>query len=186
MKKILSIVLVIAMILSFAACGKKEGSKGPESALALMEAVWENSKKDLEMPAMGGDFDTMADNKPGKFNTENYKDYALTTIFIPEDVVGGVKDDCATIQHMMNANTFFAAAFKVDSAKASTIADTMKKNIQGNHWMCGMPDTLIIFSVGDYLVVNYGADDIVQIFKKGLSDTFKDGKILVEGPAAVF
>ena len=72
MKKLISLLLVLTMLLSFAACGSTETPAEGEntevtvgSALEILETVWGKFGEDEKFFAMGGDYDNMVDNAPG-------------------------------------------------------------------------------------------------------------------------
>ena len=40
----------------------------------------------------------------------------------------------------------------------------MQDNIANRQWMCGFPEELTIATVGEYVVVAFGAADIMDVF----------------------
>ena len=78
-------------------------------------------------------------------------------------------DDAATLQHMMNTNTFSSAFAKLkDSSKAEEFAENYKTELQGQRWMCGFPDKLVIVTVGQSVFSVYGNEELVNTFRDKL------------------
>ena len=99
-----------------------------------------------------------------------------------ENLTGKLTGDAATLIHMMNTNTFCSAVMELKNAgEASSFAEVYKEIVQGNHWMCGFPDTLVVLSLGNFVLTAYGADDLVQLFKNGAQSL--GATLLVEAPA---
>ena len=190
MKKLISLTLCAALCAAlFAGCGKQEAPAATEttapaygSALELMEAVWATFPEDDRFPAAGGDeaHDTM--DGPGTFDVNTYGDTFQYQILVDENLTGKLTGDAATLIHMMNTNTFCSAAMQLTNAgEASSFAEIYKEIVQGNHWMCGFPDTVVVLNLGQYVLTAYGADDLIQQFKDGALSL--GATLLVEAPA---
>ena len=164
MKKLIALLLVLATMMAFAACGKKEEAKvEPVEALAALQTAW-NALGDEEKPfAMGGGYETMVDNAPGAVPTTDTA-YLTSILLVPEAELSKVSA-AASVMHAMNTNTFCAGAFNlVDGADYGAFVTAMRTAIQGNRWMCGFPEKLYIANVGDCLVVVYGNGQLVDTF----------------------
>ena len=72
-------------------------------------------------------------------------------------------DEAASLVHMMNANTFTAAAYHATGDTAE-LAQQLRDNIMQRQWMCGFPDKQVVAVVDEYVVAVFGAS---------LSETFK-------------
>ena len=95
-----------------------------------------------------------------------------------------LEDDVATLQHMMNTNTFSSAVARLkDPAKASEFAEAYKTAIQGQHWMCGFPDKVVVISVGNYVVMAYGLEDNIDNLAAACSAVEAQSTVLVDAPA---
>ena len=75
MKKLFSLLLAAAMILSLAACGSKndDGAASgdqPATALEVLDAVWSSYAEDDKFAVSGGDYDeaNMTEDAPGNFS----------------------------------------------------------------------------------------------------------------------
>ena len=60
-------------------------------------------------------------------------------------------DQAASLVHMMNQNTFTAAAYHCTD-DADALATALRDNIQQRQWMCGFPDKVAVAVVGEYVV----------------------------------
>lgn len=92
-------------------------------------------------------------------------------------------DSAASLTHMMNLNTFSAAAYHtVNGADMAALSESFRNNLQGRQWICGFPDKLIVASVGDYMVSAFGYGDLIDAFVKHLSEAYPDANVLVNEP----
>lgn len=188
-KRILFALLAVVMVLSLVACGSSteevdENKVTIESSVALLDSVWSKFAEEEKFPVMGGDFSNPVDGSAGTFNladTEN----AVASLHIAEDNIA-LTDEAATIIHAMNANTFTAASYHLkDSAQADTFVTSLKDSIKSTQWMCGFPDTLVIYNVGDYVVAAYGNADAINTFKAKIAEVYgADAVLSVEEPLA--
>lgn len=175
MKKIVSLVLAALLVLSLAACGDKnnagDGDKPakPTSALNILETVWNTYGEDEKFAVVGGDFSeaNTREDAPGVFDL---KDRALvdSELGLPETAA---VDEAASLVHMMNANTFTAAAYHATD-DPDALAQQLRDNIMQRQWMCGFPDKLAVAVVGDYVTAVYGAEDLVDGFMNHLTGIY--------------
>jgi len=149
-----------------------------ESALEILETVWAQFGEDEKFFVMGGDFDNMVDGAPGKATNT---DFFSGNLLVPADQIANITD-AAAMTHGMNANTFTGAAYAVADAKA--FATAMQTAIQGNQWICGFPEKLLIAEVGGYVVVVFGHGDAVNPFQTKLTAAYPTTQILVDEPIA--
>lgn len=173
MKKLLSVVLVVLMVFSLFACGKKTPAvpEITDTSLEVLNKVWE--KIGGEFPVIGGDanedWSHIVDGAPGTFDVKNTQ--ALSNqLYVPEALQSGIQD-CASLMHMMNANTLTIAAFKAPGA--SDFAKSMRDTLVGNQWMCGMPEKVYVATLGanDY-VVAFGVADVIEDLDKTLGELY--------------
>lgn len=180
MKKIVSLVLAALLVLSLAACGDKnnagDGDKPakPTSALNILETVWNTYGEDEKFAVAGGDFSeaNAREDAPGVFDL---KDRALvdSELGLPETAA---VDEAASLVHMMNANTFTAAAYHATGDTAE-LAQQLRDNIMQRQWMCGFPDKLVIFTYDQYVVSLYGDEELVNTFRDKFTATYSDSTI---------
>ena len=173
MKKLVSLVLAAVLALSLAACGKDNTNDGgpvkPTSALNVLETVWNTYGEDEKFPTVGGAFSDVdvKENAPGAYDLTDRAE-ADRVLGLPETAL---VDQAASLVHMMNQNTFTAAAYHATD-DPDALAQQLRDNIQQRQWMCGFPDKLIVAVVGDYVVAAYGAEDLVDGFMNHLSGIY--------------
>ena len=183
-KRILCAVLAVVMVVALAACGTN-GSKEDEnkvtieSPVALLDGVWGTFADEEKFPVMGGNnYETPVDDGAGEFNISDVE-AATATLHITEDSLKLV-DKVGTITHAMNANTFSAAAYHLaDAANAEALVNSLKDSIKSTQWMCGFPDTLIIYTVAEnYVVAAFGNAEAIESFKTKLATVYGESATL--------
>jgi len=186
MKKIIALLLAVAMVAVMAAgcapAGNKETTAAtttapqivvPASALEILETVWASYGDNEKFFCMGGDMNNMVDGAPGKYDV---KDEGMTyTLLVPADQVANV-DDAASMVHAMNLNTFTCGVFHMAAgADATAFAAAMQAAVQGNQWMCGFPEKLIIAVVGgEYVLCAFGVNDTMNPFETKLTAAYPE------------
>ena len=182
MKKFVSLLLATLLVLSLTACGSKNNHSGdkpatPTSALNILETVWNTYGEDEKFSVVGGDFSeaNLKEDAPGVFDL---KDRALadSELGLPETAA---VDEAASLVHMMNANTFTAAAYHATGDTAE-LAQQLRDNIMQRQWMCGFPDKLVIVTYGDYVVSCFGAEDLVDQFRDKLTAAFDGASVVCD------
>ena len=169
MKKFISLVLAAVLALSLAACGKDNAIDGgpvkATSALDVLETVWNSYGEDERFPTVGGAFSDadVKENGPGAYDITDRAE-ADRVLGLPETAL---VDQAASLVHMMNQNTFTAAAYHATD-DPDALAQQLRDNIQQRQWMCGFPDKLAVAVVGDYVAAVYGAEDLVDGFMNHL------------------
>lgn len=194
MKKILAFVLAAVMVLSLAACADK-GSEGgatspsgaqtnqPKSALEILEKVWSKYSTDEKFPATGGSEKHMKEDKPGKFDVSDAEALDFELGF-PKAQASEI-DDAASLMHMLNQNNFSCGVYHVkDSGNVEALAGKIKENILARQWLCGIPEKLVILTVGDYIVSVFGAGELTDTFVAKLSAEYGSAKQLFDVPIA--
>ena len=171
MKKIVSIVLALTLVFAMTACGGKTAQETtgvpaqemPASALEVLESVWADYAEEEKFPVIGGSMAAPVDGAPG---TYDLADENITySLLIPAEQLANVTE-AASMIHMMNANTFTGAVYKLaDGVKAADFGAAMKEAVLGNQWMCGFPDKLLVSAFGDsYVLVAFGVNDAMDPF----------------------
>jgi hypothetical protein len=184
MKKIVSLLMVCAMLLTMAACGagnnenNNENVNVPASALEVLENIWANYGEDEKFAVIGGNMESPVDGAPGNYDMA-YAENLTWNLLVPAEALASV-DQAATMIHMMNANTFTAGVVHlVEGTDAAAFAETMRNAVQGNRWMCGFPETLVIAVIGgEYVLVAFGVNDAMNPFQTHLATAYADAEIL--------
>lgn len=149
------------------------------ASVAILTDVWNAFAEEEKFPAMGGDYTTMVDGAPGAFDITKTEDLAAM-LYVPADLAGQI-DEGASLLHGMNLNTFTGAALHLtDAANAESFTTALKENILGTQWMCGFPDTLVIYTVNEeYVVYAFGNVDAIATFKAKVAEVYGDNAVLV-------
>ena len=185
MKKIVSVILALALVLSMTACGNKKQEEtvpaveAPASAQEVLETVWAMYGDDQKFPVIGGDMANPVNDAPGNYNLAD--ENISYTLLIPEAQLKNVTE-AASMIHMMNANTFTCAVFRLaDGVKAADFGNAMKEAVMGNQWMCGFPETLVIQNIADtYVLVAFGVNDAINPFMTYLVASYPQSVSLVK------
>lgn len=188
-----AVMFLLAAVVSFAlaGCGDKRSDSGTEQesaeseykeALDVLKEVVKAYGEDEIFAMYGGNQENAVMDAPGKFDiskTEELKN----TLGLPEDLVSDI-DDAASMVHMMNANTFTGAAYRLkDDVDMNDFADSVKSGVMETQWLCGQPDTLIVINVdGRYVITAYGEAGIIQVFKENALSVFRDAQVITEAP----
>lgn len=193
MKKVLFTILAGMTAISLMACGGTNAADdGKESSGAqvvtvspveLLNRVWAEFSEEEQFAVVGGDAAHSVENAAGTVDVQDV-DTITALLHISEDGLSYV-EDAASLMHMMNANTFTAAAYQLkDAANAETLVNSLKESISGTHWMCGFPEMLNIYTVSDdYVTAAFGTADNLEHFKIHLTDIYGDAAVLsVEMP----
>ncbi len=206
MKKIMTIILASAMMLTLASCASKknddtntpapetkpetsvqteieteaDNTAKSEGALSVIEAIWGKYAEDEKFPCGGGDSENMNFEGPAAFDITK-TDELDSTLGLPASLTENVVD-AASFMHMMNANTFTGACYTLkDGTDAAAFAKTLKDNILARQWICGIPETLIIINVdGSHILSAFGASDLIDTLKTNTEAAFDSATVIIE------
>ena len=167
MKKILAIVMALVLVLSFASCGGNitETSSTPDTSstetvtgktsLDVLNDLWAAyPDEDKYVVAEEGMEPFSPYVEPMAFEYEAVEEIDNFLGF-PVAEAGKIKN-VAYFMHMMNANSFTCAAYQLEGADMTAVANAIKDNIMNRQWMCGFPERLYVVSVGDVIVYAFG------------------------------
>ena len=181
MKKLVALMLAMVLTVGVTACGgsgKKKDDTAGKTAVDILTDVWADYKEEEKFAVMGGDYENMVSDAPGTVNVADGD--TLNQLFgFPADSVSFI-DDGASLMHMMNQNNFTAAVYHVTDAKeVKNVAKAVRDSIMSRQWICGFPEEMIIFSVGNnYVVSVFGLEDQVDDFEDHLEDLYKSTESL--------
>ncbi len=153
------------------------------SALDLFNKIWASYTDDEKFPCGGGDADHDSEDGPGIFDTENEesRESLKTYTHITGELLGMVTNDVATLMHMMNTNTFSSAIFHLkDASTAEKFAADYNTAIQNTHWMCGFPERVAVVSVGEYIIVVFGYEELTSVFTAKCLAVDTSAKVLLD------
>ena len=136
MKRILTMLLALAMVVSVVACGKKSNDSANDKPVDVLTKVWATYKDNEKFAAGGGDAEHTVMDGPGQYDISDVEGLDAQLGF-PQASVALI-DDAASLVHMMNANTFTAGAYYVsDVNEVEMLVEDMKDNIMSRQWICG-------------------------------------------------
>ncbi len=218
MKKIIALLLVMTMALSLAACAKTDDkntdngettvapnettdapvdttdapvdtnagtSTSASSALELLQNVYNAYNPDNRPPLGGGAGETASWDGPGVIATTD-ADNLSYYLLVPADQMGAFSE-VASMMHAMNQNNMMVGAFKV-TGDAKTFAQTMADAVVNNQWMCGFPEKVAVYVVGEYVVMFYGKagvedpefGDFLTPFVTALTTAYPNATLVIE------
>lgn len=178
MKKFLALMLALVMVLSLAACGaKNDAATDIPDSTTLLSNVFAQYAENEKFPVGGGAGEAMVMDAPGAMDMGD-AETVDAMLGLPVGSAAMV-DDAASALHMMNANTFTAGCFRVaNSDDVETVVADLQSNIQARQWMCGIPEGLVIYTVGNYVVSAFGAQELLDTFASHLGGVY--GEAVVE------
>ena len=187
MKKIVMFVITGIMMMGIASCG---GSNTAQIADAeeLLVNVWaeyqETAAEDIQFPIGGGNAETMVMDVPAAFDLAlaSAQDELVYTYCFPLENME-VVDNAATAMNMMMSNNFTTAAYHVVSPEeVQNVVDGIKETTEANQWMCGLPESFIIVTVGDeYVVSAYGNGQVMDAYKAAFDSVYGNlAEVVVE------
>lgn len=166
MKKFVSVLLILVMICSLAACSTKtpeasaDNTPAYESALDVFNTMWNNV--DEKFPVFGGKQEENGVlDAPALYDMSDSE--GLNALLLIPDAVQANIDEVASMVHMMNANNFTGAVLHISNGDVTEIASQMEDAIVNNQFMCGFPEKLVMFSLDDYLFYAFGSTQAVDL-----------------------
>ena len=180
MKKLFAIAMAAVMLLAmFTGCGtsaKQEetvpAQEMPDSSLEILENIWAKFAEDEKFPIIGGNIEANIMDAPGNYDMA-YAENMTYNLLIPADQLANVTE-AASMIHMMNANSFTCGVFRLaEGVAAADFGEAMRQAIQGNMWMCGFPDSLLICNFGDtYVLAAFGVEGAMTPFAAHVSEAY--------------
>ena len=147
MKKFLSVILVLTMVLSMAACGKKTQETEPaaQSVAGTMEELLNKTIEQRPGEFMGGvsPVDLTDSSEDGLWALKNY-----TGLDSAEKI-----SEAAVFEPMMGSLAFSMVLVRLaEGADAKTVAESMKSGIDTRKWICAQADQVSVAGYGDVVM----------------------------------
>ena len=148
MKKFLSVILVLTMVLSMAACGKKaqETEAAAQSVAGTMEELLNKTIEQRPVEFMGGviPVDLTDSSEDGLWALKSY-----TGLDSAEKI-----SEAAAFEPMMGSLAFSMVLVRVaDGADAKSVAESMKSGIDTRKWICVEANDLKVAGFGDVVML---------------------------------
>ncbi len=148
------------------------------AASKVLNNIWALYTEDTKFFAMGGDYNAMVDGAAGVVDV-TVTDFLTFSLIVPEAEVANIAE-AASLLHAMNANTFTGGAYVLaEGADQAAFVAAMQTAIQGNQWMCGFPETLLIAKCDGVIVVAFGNGEVMSTFNTNLTAAYAEAEILV-------
>ena len=167
---------------------RAEGFRGGESryaeALDVLNEVIKVYGEDELFSMYGGDQENAVMDGPGKFDIAKTEE--LESVYgLAADQSSNI-EDAATMVHLMNANTFTGAVYRIkEGVDMNAFADALKSCILARQWICGQPDTLVLINVdGRYIITAFGEAGIIENFKTNALSALSGAQVITEAPVA--
>ncbi len=199
-RNVLYMLVAVFVLFSCAACGKTqiidtENSQETETeviveitdAVDILNKVWaqyemidtDGNVNNDRFDVMGGHYETAVMHAPGKYDLNKVEE--LEEMYcIPTDCILEL-DDAATMIDLYNAGRFTVTAVHVtNSENLQNIVEGIHSQVVSNQWHGEVPEKLLIFELdGEYAVVVYGRESLVNEFQKILKETYSKQAIVV-------
>ena len=149
MKKFVSVVLALAMVLSLAACGgkKTEETQAPElSVTGTMEELLNKTIEQRPVEFMGGviPVDLTDSTEDGLWAIKSY-----TGLDSAEKIT-----EAAAFEPMMGSMAFSMVLVRLaEGADSKAVAESMKSGIDTRKWICVEADDLKVAGFGDVVML---------------------------------
>lgn len=199
MKKTISLLLTVAMMMALVACGTGAGTEttapgvSAGSALEILENTWNAFPEGEKFSVYGGDMQTHNDlTEAAVENGETYTppcapgNYDMTyaenlpyMLQIPEELMANV-DEAATMVHMMLANNFTTGVLHLtEGTDVDAFTASVHDALVNNHWMCGFPEKELVAVIdGEYVLLAFGLNDMMTPFQTHFVESYPDAQIL--------
>ena len=152
------------------------GTSGTDSA-GILEKIWGLYPSGDRFAVYGGAMSHAVNDAPGDLDLGDTEE--LTTKYLlPEAQLSGIRDG-ASLVHMMNGNIFTAAAIGLgEGTDAQALASAWREAIRQNRWICGQPDKLVMYRIGDQILMAFGSADAMQMWEAKTAEAFPDAQEL--------
>ena len=148
MKKFLSVILVLTMVLSMAACGKKAQETVPaaQTVAGTIEELLNKTIEQRPVEFMGGviPVDLTDSSEDGLWALKSY-----TGLDSVEKI-----SEAAAFEPMMGSLAFSMVMVRVaDGVDTKSVAESMKSGIDTRKWICVEADDLKVAGFGDVVML---------------------------------
>lgn len=181
MKRILALSLICLVLMGCRSAQPAQTEPsvdmGNLTAVDLLANIWASYDDTQRFAACGGTTDRAVDDAPGALNMANAEEI-FARYLVPEDKLELLTEG-ASLVHMMNSHIFTACAVRI-SEDETAFVEAWRQNIQDTQWLCSWPDRLLIAKVGEYILLSFGLEDTMSVFREKLVKTYPGAVILKE------
>ncbi len=179
---IVAVVAVAAIVCGVIFLGGAPKVEVADSADALNKVLSTFAEEEKIPGAGGSDF---VENEAALYSLED-KEAAGFSLYLSEDMFAQI-DEAASYMHMLQNNFTGAAYHLVDASTAEAFAEAVKTNVLATRWMCGQPDTFVMYSIngGEYVMFAYGSADNITNFSEKVATVYGDAAVELANEAVV-
>jgi hypothetical protein len=153
------------------------GTSVDSDSVGVLEKIWGLYGDDDRFAVFGGSMEHAVDGMPGALDLTNSEEI-VSKYLLPEAQLANVKE-AASLMHMMNGNIFTAAVVTLgDGADGEAVAKAWREAIRQNRWICGQPDKMLMYRIGDHVLMAFGNADAMDVFEAKTVEAFPDGNLL--------
>ena len=157
------------------------GTSVDSDSVGVLEKIWGLYGDDDRFAVFGGSMEHAVDGMPGALDLTNSEEI-VSKYLLPEAQLANVKE-AASLMHMMNGNIFTAAVITLgDGADGEALVKAWRETIHQNRWICGQPDEMLMYRMGDHILMAFGSKDAMSVFEAKTAEAFPDGTMLYSEP----
>lgn len=182
MRKIMTVFLALALVMGMAGCTRGstggENGKAPESALEILQTVWNlYDASEKEFMPMGGDAANAVTGAPGNHDLQD--EGLVSNLLVPAEQVANL-DSAASLVNGQMLNYLVIGAYKVKT-DAKAFAKAMQKSISEARWICAPPEKMLIAVISDnYVVACFGIEGFTGPFETHFKAAYPQAEILYD------
>lgn len=156
------------------------GQETASRSVRILDGIWQKYDSDQKFSAYGGAVENSVSDGAGALDMANTEELTARYL-LPEDQLGNVTEG-ASLVHLMNSNIFTGVVLRVsDKSTMKELAKQWRTAIQGNRWICGQPDKLVMMDVdGEHILMAFGSAEILSVFQEKAVEAYPDGVILYQ------
>ena len=153
---------------------------GENQSLQTLQNIWDQYGEDERFSVYGGAVENAVNDAPGALDVSDAEEMT-NRYLLPQEQLTAIQEG-ASLVHMMNSNIFTAVAVKLsDGADQKALSEAWQASIQGNQWICGQPDRLLIVDTGDgHMIMAFGSTDAIKLFSDKLTAAYAEAQKLFD------